>query len=179
MRNDYITWDEYFMGIVLLSAMRSKDPSTQIGACIVGKNNRLISAGYNGATIGFPDVDFPWESREGERNKYDYVCHAEFNACALAGRDLEGCTLYTQYLPCCNCAKSIVQHGIKEVVCLSENKDGESSTKWSKSATEEMFKHARITIRYIEKTIFLDRLVLINNQKYFSTPDTTGEVGYI
>lgn len=164
MRIDYINWDEYLMGIAILSAMRSKDPSTQVGACIVGRDNRIISTGYNGATNGFPDLSFPWEIREGGRNKYDYVCHAEFNACALANRDLNDCVLYTQYLPCCNCAKSIVQHGIKEVVCLKENKDDKSKTKWSKDATLEMFEYAGVKVRYIEETEFLFNLQHINNK---------------
>ena len=119
-RSDYITWDEYFMGLALLSARRSKDPSTQVGASIVNKDNLIMSVGYNGMPRGCSDDEFPW-SREGEDNKYLYVCHAELNAILNSGgRDLRGCRIYTALFPCNNCAKAIIQSGIVEVCYLSD-----------------------------------------------------------
>ena len=131
-RTDYISWDDYFMGISLLSGMRSKDPSTQVGACIVDKDNRIVSIGYNGFLNGCSDEDFPW-SREGENlnTKYPYVCHAEMNAILnYRGnkKDLEHAKIYVDLFPCNECAKIIIQSGIKEVVYLS-NKYADSENK--------------------------------------------------
>ncbi len=118
-RTDYITWDEYFMGIALLAARRSKDPSTQVGACIVTQDNIIISTGYNGMPKGCSDDEFPW-GREGENTKYPYVVHAELNAILNAnGRDLRGSRLYVALFPCNECAKAIIQSGVKEVIYLS------------------------------------------------------------
>ena len=117
-REDYITWDEYFMGIAHLSKERSKDPSTQVGACIVDKDNRIISIGYNGTPNGIDDKDFPW-AREGNplETKYLYVCHGELNAIMNSGgRDLRGATIYVTLFPCNECTKLIIQSGIKRVV---------------------------------------------------------------
>ena len=121
-RDGYISWDEYFMGIALLSANRSKDPSTQVGACIVSKNNKIMSVGYNGMPAGCNDDEFPWE-REGDEidTKYPYVCHAELNAILNNnGGSLAGCKIYVALFPCNECAKAIIQSGIKEVVYLSD-----------------------------------------------------------
>ena len=123
-RTDYLTWDEYFMGVAKLSALRSKDPNTQVGACIVSDDNRILSIGYNGAPNGFNDPDFPWD-REGAAldTKYLYVCHAELNAILnYRGhrKDLEGARLYVALFPCNECAKAIIQSGIKEVVYISD-----------------------------------------------------------
>ena len=123
-RTDYLSWDEYFMGIAKLSALRSKDPSTQVGACIVSDDNRILSIGYNGAPNGFHDDYFPWD-REGNplETKYLYVCHAELNAILnFRGnkRDLENSKIYVALFPCNECAKAIIQSGIKEVVYLSD-----------------------------------------------------------
>ena len=117
-----ISWDDYFMGLAHLSAMRSKDPSTQVGACIVGDDNRILSIGYNGAPNGFHDDEFPWE-RTGEflDTKYPYVVHAEPNAILNATSDLTNATLYVTLFPCNECAKLIIQSGIKEVIYLSDN----------------------------------------------------------
>ena len=122
-RTDYIYWDEYFMGIALLAANSSKDPSTQVGACIVSPDNIIISTGYNGMPKGCSDEDFPWaRSAECENDtKYPYVVHAELNAILNAnGRDLRGATVYVALFPCNECAKAIIQSGIKEVVYLSD-----------------------------------------------------------
>ncbi len=117
-RNDYITWDEYFMGVSKLSGMRSKDPSTQVGACIVSNDNKILSMGYNGFPLGCSDDEFPWE-REGEGldSKYPYVTHSELNAILnYRGGSLEGAKIYVSLFPCNECAKAIIQSGIKTVV---------------------------------------------------------------
>ena len=119
-RADYINWDEYFMGIAMLAARRSKDPSTQVGACIVSQDNIIISTGYNGMPKGCSDDVFPWD-REGEETKYPYVVHAELNAILNAnGRDLRGSRIYVALFPCNECAKAIIQSGVKENVYLSD-----------------------------------------------------------
>ena len=135
-RKDYLSWDEYFMGIAKLSAMRSKDPNTQVGACIVGADNRILSIGYNGSPNGFDDSFFPWD-REGEalNTKYLYVCHAEMNAILNyrgSRKDLESAKIYVDLFPCNECAKIIIQSGIKEVIYLSDkyaNTDGVIASK--------------------------------------------------
>lgn len=122
-REDYITWDEYFMGVALFSAKRSKDPNTQVGACIVNDENRIVSVGYNGFPRGCSDEDFPWE-RQGENQndtKYPFVCHAELNAILNAsGRQLKNTRIYVALFPCNECAKAIIQSGITEVIYLSD-----------------------------------------------------------
>jgi dCMP deaminase len=125
-RKDYISWDEYFMGVALLSGRRSKDPSTQVGACIVNSQNKIVGAGYNGLPIGCSDEDFPWEKQGDFLNtKYPFVCHAELNAILNnIGMDLTGCRIYTALFPCNECSKAIIQSGIKEVVFLSDKYDG-------------------------------------------------------
>ena len=123
-REDYISWDEYFMGIAILAAKRSKDPNTQVGACIVSPDNIIISTGYNGMPKGCSDDLYPWE-REGAQTKYPYVVHAELNAILNAnGRDLRGSRLYVALFPCNECAKAIIQSGVKEVLYLSDKYDG-------------------------------------------------------
>ena len=123
-KKDYLSWDEYFMSVARLSALRSKDPSTQVGACIVGKDRRILSIGYNGAPNGFCDKDFPWK-REGKslETKYLYVCHAEMNAILnYKGPkvDLVGATIYVDLFPCNECSKLIIQSGIKKVIYLCD-----------------------------------------------------------
>jgi len=123
-RTDYLDWDTYFMAIAKLSAKRSKDPSTQVGACIVGLDNRILSIGYNGAPNGFNDDDFPWK-RNGNplETKYLYVVHAERNAILnYRGhrKDFEKAKIYVDLFPCNECAKEIIQSGIKEVIYLSD-----------------------------------------------------------
>ena len=131
-RENYISWDEYFMGIALLAANRSKDPSTQVGACIVSPENIIISTGYNGLPNGCSDDEFPWD-REGESNKYPYVVHAELNAILNAGgRVLRGARLYVALFPCNECAKAIIQSGVKEVYYLSDKYADTMSTLASK-----------------------------------------------
>ena len=123
-RTNYISWDEYFMGVAKLAAHRSKDPSTQVGACIVSPENIIISTGYNGMPMGCSDDEFPW-ARDGAETKYPYVVHAELNAILNAtGRDLRGSRVYVALFPCNECAKAIIQSGIKEVVYLSDKYAG-------------------------------------------------------
>ena len=131
-RTDYITWDEYFMAVALLAAMRSKDPNTQVGACIVGEDKRILSTGYNGFPCGCSDDEFPWE-REGDDTKYQYVVHAELNAILNAnGKNLAGSKIYVALFPCNECAKAIIQAGIKEIIYLSDKYDGTPSVVASK-----------------------------------------------
>ena len=125
-RQDYLSWDEYFMGLALLSAERSKDPSTQVGACIVNPELKIVSVGYNGAPRGYDDdKDMTWE-RNGDflDTKYAYVCHSELNAILNSNVPVKGCKLYVTLFPCNECAKVIIQSGIKEVVYLSDKYEG-------------------------------------------------------
>lgn len=144
-RQEYLSWDEYFMGIALLSSMRSKDPSTQVGACIVNQDKRILSMGYNGMPRCCSDDDFPWDKNDNPLNsKYLYVCHAELNAilnCAVGG--VRGCTVYTTLFPCNECAKAIIQSGIAEVVYMSD-KYSESD---SVLASKRMFDTAGVKYR--------------------------------
>lgn len=131
-RTDYISWDEYFMGVAKLAARRSKDPSTQVGACIVSPDDIIISTGYNGMPKGCSDDEFPWD-REGAETKYPYVVHAELNAILNAnGRDLRGSRVYVALFPCNECAKAIIQSGVKEVVYLSDKYANTPGTQASK-----------------------------------------------
>lgn len=146
-REGYLCWDDYFMSIALLSGKRSKDPNTQVGACIVNKNNVIESIGYNGLPKGCSDDEFPWE-KEGEmlNTKYPFVVHAELNAILNAkGKDLSGCKIYVALFPCNECAKAIIQSGISEVVYLSDKYSNTDSVKASKM----MFKCAGVELRQL------------------------------
>ena len=154
-RQDYISWDEYFMGVAMLAARRSKDPNTQVGACIVSNDNIIISTGYNGMPKGCSDDEFPW-GREGAETKYPYVVHAELNAILNAnGRDLRGSRLYVALFPCNECAKAIIQSGVKEVLYLSDKYADTPSTQ----ASKRMLQSAGVKLTQLEpaiKTITLD-----------------------
>lgn len=131
---DRISWDEYFMSIAKLSAKRSKDPSTQVGACIVDSSNKVVSIGYNGMPRGLDDNFLSWNKGEDLDSKYLYVCHAEFNA-ILNTRDgsrLNGCKIYVTLFPCNECAKAIIQTGIKEVIYLDDKYASSVETRASK-----------------------------------------------
>ena len=156
-RTDYISWDEYFMGIAMLAARRSKDPNTQVGACIVSSDNIIISTGYNGMPKGCSDDEFPWE-RTGAETKYPYVVHAELNAILNAnGRDLRGSRIYVALFPCNECAKAIIQSGVKEVLYLSDKyKDSMTdlaSKRMLRAAgvkfTQLRFEHDSLTLDFI------------------------------
>ncbi|MCR5718458.1 MAG: dCMP deaminase family protein [Oscillospiraceae bacterium] len=131
-RRDYISWNEYFMGIASLSAQRSKDSNTQVGACIVNSENKIVSVGYNGMPTGCSDDEMPWE-REGAflETKYPFVCHAELNAILNSNADLHGCTLYVTLFPCNECAKAIIQSGIRRVIYLENKYAGTDSIRAS------------------------------------------------
>lgn len=116
-REDYISWDEYFMGVASLAAKRSKDPNTQVGACIVSNDNKILSIGYNGMPLGCNDDEFSWDRDVTVDNKYFYIVHSELNAILnYRGGSLEGSKIYVTLFPCNECAKAIIQSGIKEVI---------------------------------------------------------------
>lgn len=149
-RTNYLNWDEYFMAIAKLSSMRSKDPNTQVGACIVDDKNRILSIGYNGAPNGYDDDIFPWE-REGNplETKYLYVVHAERNAILNyrgSKRDLENAKIYVDLFPCNECAKEIIQSGIKEVIYLSDKYSDKEST----IASKKLFDTCHVSYRKLE-----------------------------
>lgn len=149
-RKDYISWDEYFMGVALLSGMRSKDPNTQVGACIVSEDHKILSMGYNGFPTGCSDDDFPWE-REGEplENKYFYTTHSELNAILnYRGGSLEGATIYVTLFPCNECAKAIIQSGIRRIVYDSDKYE----TTPSVVASKKMLKAAGVVLQRYEHT---------------------------
>ncbi len=125
-RKDYLTWDEYFMGVAELSAERSKDPSTQVGACIVSPDNKILSVGYNGMPRACDDDLFPWDREGGNLDtKYFFVCHAELNAILnFRGGTLEGSRVYVTLFPCNECAKAIIQSGITEIIYKSNKYAG-------------------------------------------------------
>jgi len=137
MKREVLSWDEYFMALSHLAAMRSKDPSTQVGACIVNKENRVVGIGYNGMPSGCNDDEFPWE-REGAANetKYPYVVHAELNAILNSIHNLSGCRIYVSLFPCNECAKAIIQSGIKEIVYESDKYADTDAVKASKRMLE-------------------------------------------
>lgn len=157
-RQDYISWDEYFMGVAALSGMRSKDPNTQVGACIVSSDNKILSMGYNGLPVGCSDDEFPW-NREGEplENKYFYTTHSELNAILnYRGGSLEGAKIYVTLFPCNECAKAIIQSGIKTIV-YDDDKYYDTpaviaSKRMLKAAGVEMVKYQR-TGRKVEVTL--------------------------
>ncbi len=133
-REDYLSWDEYFMAVALLSAQRSKDPSTQVGACVANMDNKIVGVGYNGFPWGCSDDVLPW-AREGKYldTKYPYVCHAELNAVLNStSQNLKGCRIYVGLFPCNECTKVIIQSGIKEIIYLSDKYAETDSVKASK-----------------------------------------------
>ena len=147
-RSEYLTWDEYFMGVAILSAGRSKDPGTQVGACIVSPTNRIMSVGYNGMPAGCSDDNYPWD-REGEalKTKYLYVCHAELNAILnFRGGTLEGCRVYTTLFPCNECAKALIQSGISEIIYMQDKYSETDSV----IASKMMMKSAGVKFRKYE-----------------------------
>ncbi|MBQ5911365.1 MAG: dCMP deaminase family protein [Clostridia bacterium] len=143
-RQDYLSWDEYFMGIAELSARRSKDPSTQVGACIVDDNNKIMSVGYNGMPKACSDDEFPWDREGGQlETKYFFVCHAELNAILnYRGGSLEGSRLYATLFPCNECAKAIIQAGIKEIIYACDKYADSASV----VASKMMFKAAGVKL---------------------------------
>ena len=155
-REDHISWDEYFMGVAVLSSMRSKDPNTQVGACIVSSDKKIIGVGYNGFPTGCSDDDLPWD-REGNwiDTKYPFVCHAELNAILNANNStmLHGATLYVALFPCNECAKAVIQAGIKKIIYLSDKYADTDATK----ASKRMLKAAGVSF----ETLVTERKELI------------------
>ena len=143
-RTDYITWDEYFMGVAILAGMRSKDPNTQVGACIVSPDNKILSMGYNGFPIGCSDDEYPWSrDTEGLDSKYWYTTHSELNAILnYRGGSLEGATLYVTLFPCNDCAKAIIQSGIRKLVYASDKYADETNV----LASKRMLKSAGVAM---------------------------------
>ena len=154
-RQDYISWDEYFMGVAQLAGFRSKDPNSQVGACIVSGDNKILSIGYNGFPVGCSDDEFPW-NREGEPydSKYFYVTHAELNAILnYRGGSLEGSKVYVTMFPCNECAKAIIQSGIREVIYDCDKYADTPAVKASKSmmdASDVIYRQYQSTGRVIE-----------------------------
>lgn len=154
-RTDYINWDEYFMGVALLAAKRSKDPNTQVGACIVSRDNIILSTGYNGFPKGCSDDIFPWD-REGSDTKYPFVVHAELNAILNSnGKSLKGAKIYVDLFPCNECAKAIIQSGISEVLYLYDKYADAPAT----IASKRMLDSAGVKYTHLETEI--DKLELI------------------
>lgn len=156
-RDDYLSWDEYFMGIAVLSAKRSKDPSTQVGACIVDEHNKIVGIGYNGFPIGCSDNHLPWDRKADNVNdtKYPYVVHAEVNAILNSTKKLYGARIYVALFPCNECAKVIIQSGIREVVYMSDKYKDTDSVK----AAKRMFDLAGLSYRQLslkDKSITLN-----------------------
>ncbi len=151
-REGTLTWDEYFMGLAHLSALRSKDPNTAVGAAIVDGNHKVVSVGYNGFPKGCSDDVFPWDrDGDGLNSKYLYVVHAELNAILNAPRSLQDCTLYVSLFPCNECAKSIIQSGIKRIVYESDKYADTEAMK----ASRRMLEAAGIELIRIPNTIKL------------------------
>ena len=149
---DVLSWDEYFMGLAHLSALRSKDPSTQVGAAIVDENHRVVSVGYNGFPSGVSDADFPWQRVGGVlESKYAFVVHAELNAILNSQRSVRGCTIYVSLFPCNECAKATIQSGIKKIVYESDKYNGTDTN----IASKRMLKAAGVELVRISNTISL------------------------
>ena len=133
---DNISWDEYFMGMAVLSSLRSKDPSTKVGAVIVSDDNKVVSIGYNGMPANLDETQLYWDKRGGEglESKYLYVCHAEFNAIlnTQVGGSLKNARVYVTLFPCNECTKAIIQTGIKEVIYLDDKYKDTTMVKASK-----------------------------------------------
>lgn len=149
MNKNYISWDEYFMGVAVLSSKRSKDPNTNVGACIVNKKNRIVGIGYNGMPYGCDDKEFPWGNDKSDflNCKYPYVVHAEPNAILNSTCPLDDCKLYVTLFPCNECAKLIIQSGIKEIIYMSDKYDGSLENK----ASKRMLDAAKIPYRKMKE----------------------------
>ena len=159
--DNVLTWDEYFMGLAHLSALRSKDPNTQVGAAIVDENHRVVSVGYNGFPTGVSDDEFPW-SREGDvlTSKYAFVVHAELNAILNSQRSVRGCTIYVSLFPCNECAKAIIQSGIKKIVYESDKYNGVDTN----IASKRMLRAAGVELVLISNTISIQVEKKINEE---------------
>ncbi|ETK77134.1 hypothetical protein F441_16904 [Phytophthora nicotianae CJ01A1] len=158
-RSDYLSWDDYFMSVAFLSAMRSKDPSTQVGACIVNPERKIVGIGYNGFPNGCGDDDLPWARESATSSpldtKYPYVCHAEMNAILNKNStDVKGCTIYVALFPCNECAKLIIQSGIARVVYCSDKYNSD----WKFVASRRLLDMAGV--QYTQHKLQLSKLVI-------------------
>lgn len=152
-REHVLSWDEYFMGLAHLSAMRSKDPSTQVGAVIVDQEHKVVGIGYNGLPIGCSDDEFPWDREGGMlETKYAFVVHAELNAILNSTRNLHGCTLYVSLFPCNECAKAIIQGGIRKIVY----EDDKYATADNVIASKKMLNAAGVELVRLGKRVRLN-----------------------
>ncbi len=149
MNQSHISWDEYFMGVAILSSLRSKDPNTHVGACIVNEKNRIVGIGYNGFPYGCSDEEFPWTNQKDDflNSKYPYVVHAEPNAILNSTCSLEGCSMYVTLFPCNECAKLIIQSGIKRIIYMDDKYSGSDSD----IASKRMLDSAGISYRKMKK----------------------------
>lgn len=149
-REDYISWDEYFMGVAYISSLRSKDPNTQVGACIVSSDNKILSMGYNGFPRGCSDNIYPWNrDKEGIESKYFYATHSELNAILnYRGGSLEGSKMYVTLFPCNECAKAIIQSGISEVIYASNKYENTPAV----IASKRMLKSAKVRFTNYKNT---------------------------
>ena len=151
-RTDYISWDQYFMGVALLSAKRSKDPNTQVGACIINTDKRIIGIGYNGFPSALSDDEFPWEKEGNFSNtKYPYVVHAEMNAILNATQSLKNATLYVTLFPCHECSKMLIQAAIKEIVYYGQKYEQTESD----VAAKKMLDAAKVSYRLFNDIHFI------------------------
>lgn len=143
MRNDYVSWDECFMAMAMLIAQRSKDPSTQVGACIVNEDHIVMGLGYNGLPRGLSDSDYPWSKKDGNfsETKYPYVVHAEMNAILNSQQRVRGCRMYVTLFPCNECSKAIIQSGITTLVYFSDKHAHTESTIASKKMLQDAGVH--------------------------------------
>ncbi len=160
-REDYLSWDEYFMAVALLSAQRSKDPNTQVGACVANDQNKIVGVGYNGFPIGCSDDELPW-ARTGDllETKYPYVCHAELNAVLNSiSKDLRGCRIYVGLFPCNECTKVIIQAGIEEIIYLSDKYADSDAVKASKRMLETSPNISYRRLKTSRESIFINLLV--------------------
>ncbi|CAB4035453.1 deoxycytidylate deaminase [Paramuricea clavata] len=157
-RSDYLHWDEYFMAVAFLSAQRSKDPNSQVGACIVNEEKKIVGIGYNGMPNGCSDDTLPWARKADDDldTKYPYVCHAEMNAILNKNSsDVKGCTIYVALFPCNECAKLIIQSGIKKIVYLSDKYHHQPNMKASRILLD-MAKIKYVKFEPERKTILVD-----------------------
>lgn len=143
-RDNHISWDECFMRIARVIADRSKDPSTQAGALVVDMGNVVVGLGYNGLPRGVEADQFPWERTGAFLDvKYAYVCHAEENAIYNANKSTHGCKIYCTLFPCNECAKTIIQNGVKEVIYESDKYHDEKEC----VAARRLFEAAGVSCR--------------------------------
>lgn len=162
-RKDVLSWDEYFMAMAHLAAKRSKDPNTQVGACIINQDNKVVGLGYNGLPKGCHDDEFPWENDQAEflNNKYPFVVHAELNAILNSILDLKNCIIYVSLFPCNECAKAIIQSGIREVVYEDDKYANTDAVK----ASKRMFQASGVSYRLLDKKIEVEVKVAENTSQ--------------